>query len=90
MDSVLKLILSYFFENMQELSVPSGMERFTKVFEYIDSHINEKIHIKDLSALVYMDDAYFQTCSKKHSASHCKNIFSKRKPIRRGICFPPT
>jgi len=65
MDSVLKLILSYFFENMQELSVPSGMERFTKVFEYIDSHINEKIHIKDLSALVYMDDAYFSNLFKK-------------------------
>lgn len=65
MDSVLKLILSYFFENMQELSVPSGMERFTKVLEYIDSHINEKIHIKDLSALVYMDDAYFSNLFKK-------------------------
>ena len=41
------------------------MERFTKVFEYIDSHINEKIHIKDLSALVYMDDAYFSNLFKK-------------------------
>lgn len=63
-DSALKLILSYFFEDIS-IEEQTNFGRFTKVFEYIDEHIGEKIYIKDLSALVYMDDAYFSNLFKK-------------------------
>lgn len=62
-DSALKILFSNFFEgvNIEETDVG----KFAKVFEYIDTHIGEKIYIKDLSALVYLDDAYFSNLFKK-------------------------
>ncbi|WP_251548207.1 helix-turn-helix domain-containing protein [Pumilibacter intestinalis] len=62
-DSALKLLFSYFFEgiNIEE----NDVGKFADVFEYIDTHIGEKIYIKDLSALVYLDDAYFSNLFKK-------------------------
>lgn len=62
-DSALKLLFSQFFDGVKIEETDIG--KFAKVFEYIDTHIGEKIYIKDLSALVYLDDVYFSNLFKK-------------------------
>ncbi len=62
-DSALKLILSHFFQNVEPEK--TDFAKFAKVFDYIDNHIGEKIRIKDLSALVFLDDVYFSNLFKK-------------------------
>ena len=64
-DSALKLIFSNFLTNLDANVSHSNLNRFAKVFEYINEHIDEKIMIKDLSALVYTDDVYFSNLFKK-------------------------
>lgn len=64
-DSALKLIFSYFFAGLDTTIAQNNLNRFIKVFNYIDEHIQEKIRIRDLSALVYADDAYFSNLFKK-------------------------
>lgn len=64
-DSALKLLLSNFFVGLDAKTSRNNITRFTKIFEYIDQHINEKIYIKDLSSLIFMDETYFSNLFKK-------------------------
>ena len=78
-DSALKLIFSYFFAGLDTTVTQNNFNRFVKVFNYIDEHIQEKIRISDLSALVYADDAYFSNLFKKtFGISLQKYILDKR------------
>lgn len=62
-DSALKLILSHFFKDVEPEK--TDFSKFAKVFAYIDNHIEEKISIKDLSSLVFLDEVYFSNLFKK-------------------------
>ncbi len=63
-DSTLKLIFSNFLTDLSDASL-NNLNRFTAAFEFIDKHIDEKIYIRDLSALTFTDDAYFSNLFKK-------------------------
>lgn len=76
-DSALKLLFSQFFEDMKIEETDIG--KFAKVFEYIDAHLGEKIYIKNLSSLIYLDDKYFANIFKKtFGVSVQQHILHKR------------
>ncbi len=81
-DSALKLILSNFFIGVEPTASQNNLKRFTKVFEYIDEHINEKIYIKDLAALVYTDDGYFSNLFKKTFGISIQKYILEKKTDR--------
>lgn len=64
-DSALRLILSHFFLGLNEDERPLNFKKFTGVFSYIDQHLCEKILLKDLAGLLYMDEVYFSNLFKK-------------------------
>lgn len=79
-DSGLKILLSYFMsENTSFFNSNSNIQRFFPVFEYIDKNLGNKIYIKDLSGLLYLDDTYFSNLFKLTFGISIKQYILEKK-----------
>lgn len=79
------LILSYFLEEKSEMLADNNLTKFIKVFDYIDSHIDETIRIQDLANLMYMSKVYFSNLFKKSFGISLQQYIIQKKLDRSRI-----
>ena len=89
-DSALRLILSHFFLGLDEDAHPLNLKKFAGVFSYIDQHLCERISLKALAGLLYMDEVYFSNLFKKtFGVSPQQYILRKRLDSARLLLSDP-
>jgi len=77
--NILVLMLRYYGYNDSEIKHSEDLEVISKITEYIDGHLEEKITLDDLANLVHLNASYLSSFFKKYNGlSPVEYIIKKR------------